>query len=288
MTTTTRPVTPGRGFSERKVRHGGYSKYRPTPSAGAFRSWLGMRSRCGHHYDKAFERYGGRGIKVCERWRVFENFLADMGPRPPGTSLDRIDVNGNYEPGNCRWATVFQQQRNTRRTRYLTVDGVKRSLAEWAEVTGISRITIQARLRHGWTEKEAVETPPLRNGTAARNARIRKKSRKIEFRGCERTISEWASLTGIPPVTIFNRLRSGWTAERSLTEPVNSGFVPRDPSLLRRGENHRLARLTDEIVRIIRRARAAGEGVPSIARRLELPKECVRRAALRETWAHVS
>jgi hypothetical protein len=81
----------------------------------AFQSWATMVQRCRNPRNTNFPNYGGRGITVCDRWRTFAGFIGDMGPRPDGTSLDRIDVNGNYEPGNCRWATAKEQTRNTRR-----------------------------------------------------------------------------------------------------------------------------------------------------------------------------
>ena len=81
-----------------------------------YRSWAMMKVRCLNKENHKFPDYGGRGIRICERWHSFDAFLADMGPRPPGTSLDRIDVNGNYEPGNCRWADAKTQRANRRDT----------------------------------------------------------------------------------------------------------------------------------------------------------------------------
>jgi hypothetical protein len=115
-----------------------------------------MMARCYQPCVTRFSHYGGRGIMVCERWRFFENFLADMGEAPLNMSLDRIDVNGNYEPNNCRWATVTQQARNTRANHYLTVHDETHCLAEWAEITGINYGTLCDRVRRGWDADRAI------------------------------------------------------------------------------------------------------------------------------------
>jgi hypothetical protein len=122
-----------------------------------YRVWSGMRVRCS---KPRFVHYGGRGIKVCDRWHKFENFLADMGRRPsPTHSLDRIDVDGNYEPSNCRWATRTEQMNNTRTTRRVRAWGEVMPLRTALKISGIGRKTFYQRLDRGWDETAAVETP---------------------------------------------------------------------------------------------------------------------------------
>lgn len=113
-----------------------------------------MRARCNNPKHEYYALYGGRGIRVCDRWSDFVNFIADMGDRPgKGWSLDRYpDPNGNYEPGNVRWATIHDQQRNKRTNRILTFQGETMCEKDWATRLGIDHQTISARLINGWSD----------------------------------------------------------------------------------------------------------------------------------------
>ena len=119
--------------------------------------WRGMLGRCLNTNDKAYKDYGGRGIRVCKRWLKFENFFQDMGKRPEGMTLDREDNNGNYEPGNCRWATQKEQCRNTRRNKFVEYKGEKKTISEWAEQIGMSSTTLWKRLDRGWSVERALK-----------------------------------------------------------------------------------------------------------------------------------
>lgn len=121
-----------------------------------YQSWMAMRVRCAYKKHPAFHQYGGRGIAVCERWQAFENFLADMGERPAGTTLDRVDNDRGYEPGNCRWATRSAQARNRRSSRRLRAHGVTDTIVAWSDRTGISAACIRERLKRGWPPERAV------------------------------------------------------------------------------------------------------------------------------------
>lgn len=125
-----------------------------------YRSWIHMRERCYCSKDKDYKNYGGRGIKVCDRWlNSFENFFADMGLRPSGKhTLDRYpNKNGDYEPGNCRWATQKQQQNNRTNNRMIEYNGSILTLSQWSEKLGIKGTTISERLNiRGWTIEEAL------------------------------------------------------------------------------------------------------------------------------------
>lgn len=124
-----------------------------------YNAWRGMKARCCNPESTEYERYGARGIQVCDRWlHDFQSFYSDMGD-PPGDdySLERINVNGNYEPGNCTWATAREQQLNKRTNNRITYLGVTKTLTEWAEETGINRKTLQTRIdRLKWPIEKAL------------------------------------------------------------------------------------------------------------------------------------
>lgn len=121
--------------------------------------WKAMMDRCTKPTDPAFPNYGGRGIKVCTDWHRLCNFIRDMGEIPEGLTLDRIDVNGNYEQNNCRWITMKEQARNRRSNRTLTFKGQTKLLCEWSEITGIPRTTITQRLKYGWSVEKTLTYP---------------------------------------------------------------------------------------------------------------------------------
>lgn len=124
-------------------------------------SWFSMKYRCQKPKNNKYHLYGGRGIKVCERWESFELFLQDMGERPDGHTLDRLDSNGNYEPSNCRWADSHTQCRNRRNNTILTFRGETRTVSDWADVLGFNRNTISKRIRAGWSLEVAFSREPV-------------------------------------------------------------------------------------------------------------------------------
>ena len=122
-------------------------------------TWKSMKKRCNPgRADTHHQRfYSDRGVKVCERWQKFDAFLADMGVRPVGHTLDRIDVNGDYEPGNCRWATKAEQSANTRQNVRITANGETLHISEWARRIGVRHSAIWMRIhRYGWSPERAV------------------------------------------------------------------------------------------------------------------------------------
>ena len=142
----------------RNWKHGHWVDKRPTK---LWLTWRNIKGRCEKAWDSRYHRYGGRGIKVCDRWKVFENFVQDMGEPPsPDHSIDRIDPNGDYCPENCRWATNKEQQRNRENNRLISFKGKTQCLSAWAEEYGLSQKRLRTRIeRDGWDIEKALTTP---------------------------------------------------------------------------------------------------------------------------------
>lgn len=132
-----------------------------------YNCWRSMLARCENPNQKDFARYGARGITVCNRWRNFADFLADMGTKPDGMSIDRIDGSKGYSPENCRWATATEQANNKRSNVLVTFNGATATVAEWAQRVGLERKTLEYRIRAGWDASRALTTRPLIQRKAA-------------------------------------------------------------------------------------------------------------------------
>lgn len=232
-------------------------------SSDTYRVWLGMRTRCTNPKREKWHRYGGRGIRVCERWDSFAAFLEDMGPRPsPKHSIDRIDNDGNYEPGNCRWATSGEQFRNTSRPCKVVASGMGAMIVSDAErATGISRFTIYRRLRreaHGdpLRPKKAIKRIRIGNemltateiarkfGISIRLAykrvasgdaaelRPARAARVLVFNGIEDTAEGWAARLGLSKWTVYARMGRGLPVQEILSTtrlPDRPRMKPTEP-----------------------------------------------------------
>lgn len=202
-----------------------------------YKTWSGMRGRCLNKNNDRYHQYGGRGISVCERWNRFENFIEDMGQRPEGKSLDRIDVDGNYCKENCRWATPKEQMRNTTLNKK---NGLGKSIIEAADDVGLPYSTLQSRLNRGWDIDRAL-TLPLQDKNESVRVKARLKGMNADTVSCrinrgwsiEKALStpiktrsneftEKARLAGINPETVRSRINLGWTEEMALSVPVRS------------------------------------------------------------------
>lgn len=144
---------------ERCLIHGHARAGKTTSEYSIYHS---MIQRCYNPKDKDFENYGGRGIKVCQRWlNSFQNFLADIGPRPRGMSIERRNNYGNYELENCVWASRVTQANNTRRNRVIEYGGVAKTLAQWAFEIGLSSEALHTRIKRGWELGRVLKTKPM-------------------------------------------------------------------------------------------------------------------------------
>lgn len=166
-------------------------------------TWTDMKTRCNNENATSYKNYGGRGITVCDRWlNSFEAFYADMGPKPGAEySIERNDPNGNYEPGNCRWATMEEQQSNRRNNRYIEYNGKRYTVAQLCRETGITEGMFYSRAEKGWDVETIVSTPA---------------QRLYEINGELKTSTEWARIYGISVRTVNNRISKGQTIFQAL------------------------------------------------------------------------
>ena len=147
-----------------RIKHG--KKY-----TRLYNIWIDMKSRCHNANNNRFSYYGGRGITVCDEWcnnfQAFYDWAMANGYNPEAKrgecTIDRIDVNGNYEPSNCRWVDSYVQANNTTKNRVFTINGTSHTVAEWARICGINYHLLRNRLRHGWDIEEAITTPVIKN-----------------------------------------------------------------------------------------------------------------------------
>jgi len=159
-----------------KRKHGERGGKKRQTGSPEYKAWDSLRQRCMNPNDASYEWYGAKGVRVCERWNDFANFLADMGRKPSSKhSIDREDSNGNYEPNNCRWATGIEQARNRSNNRNVLA---YRTLKEAAEAVGISYVTVKSRLGYGWSIDDALNRPV----NAARSERANRATIKARAR----------------------------------------------------------------------------------------------------------
>lgn len=229
----------------------------PTEVMRNYNRLRGMIKRCTNPNDNLYHRYGGRGITVCERWASaggFERFMEDMGPCPPGMTIDRIDNNGPYSPENCRWADRKTQNRNTGRNRTLTINGVSKCLEEWAAESGVDSHAIAKRLRRMWPAEDAVFTPlnpPKRTKARDRHStstasapyarkggfiipnkpnhkpqlqgpmlQIANRERLLFVDGVCKPMVWWLRESTVPANVAADRLKRGWDAKSALFTPA--------------------------------------------------------------------
>ena len=173
-------------------------------------TWAAMRSRCRNPNATGYHRYGGRGIRVCERWNDFPSFVADVGERPsPDHTLDRIRNDGDYEPGNVRWATKEQQSANMRNNRLVQFKGQRMPVRTALRASGevVSRYSVLRRIERGMSPEAALTTP-------ARPAKPY--NTQYKYKGKSLNLTEWAEATGVPVKLLRSRLRKGWTLKAAI------------------------------------------------------------------------
>ncbi len=184
-------------------------KYSSSVYKAEYFAWKALQRRCLNSKCDEYKIYGARGITVCERWlgdNGFDNFMEDMGPRPEGYSIDRIDVNGNYCPENCRWANVTTQANNRRTNRYITINNRTQTIMEWARETGLSWDCIHDRIEMGWSGNKILSP---HNG----------RQHLLAILGETHPISYWVDKYDITRNALYFRIKNGWPEEKWL-QPI--------------------------------------------------------------------
>jgi|SRR5688572_23678098 len=185
-----------------------------------YNSWRAMRKRCLNPKDKDYPQYGGRGIKICRRWDSYIAFLKDMGRKPGlGYSIEREDVNGDYTPRNCRWATNLEQQRNRRVTMYVEYEGEKIAVSKLGERAVVGVDLFRSRIQQGWDIARALTTPRVEGWTRVATGtkfQNRKGAHRITFGNETLTLQEWCDRYGLKKRTLHWRIAQGWPMERAL------------------------------------------------------------------------
>lgn len=191
------------------TKHGQWNGY-------LYKRWTSMKDRCDNSNNQYYYNYGGRGIAVCKRWYVFNNFFKDMGfPPTRQHTLERRNNNKGYSKINCYWATKKEQQANRRNNIILEYKGEKLILAEWARKLNMPFRTLAARLGYGWSIDDAINTPVTKKRDLSR----------IELNGKVKSLLEWCNEHTIPYEPVKLRLRKGWSVKTAITTPlIPNGF----------------------------------------------------------------
>lgn len=181
------------------------------PEYGA---WSGIRRRCLNPNTKDYPRYGGRGISVHPSWvDDYPKFLSDVGPKPTSEhELDRINNDGNYEPGNVRWVLPTVNCRNKSTNNNITAFGTTQCITDWAITLGVSPMAILTRLQRGWSPEDAVSVP-RESGHHAHH---------IIIDGVDHSATDWSNISGTPPQTICSRLKKGWSPKDAVYAPSHT------------------------------------------------------------------
>lgn len=195
-----------------KIKHGDTNKR-------LYKIWCHMRERCNSsNKDKeAYKNYSGRGISVCEEWNNYNTFKewAISHDYKDNLSIDRKDVNGNYEPSNCRWATMKEQQNNRRNNTLINFKGETKTLKQWSEKYNINCVSLLSRISREWSFEDALTTPIGESEKNQENYHL------ITYKGITKTVTEWAQYYNMSVTTLFGRINeANWSIEKALTTLV--------------------------------------------------------------------